>query len=218
MWRFVFASSLRIFLRILLIMILRMGSEMILSELLSVEFTVQLRQLKQIVHIIGHWKSGTYNAFFVVSIWSFLCFTLVIGRTIFRVWTEVQGIWSHEGIYCTMLQSYKIESMPWAILSTKHKPWHGTNKLFMIYKSCFNHGFLLIWIKESLQTTASGKEIELKTQLSDLMASLKSVKERLNLSEVRKLFLHGIASFIRRKQNTYHTIIVCIFSQKRRKK
>lgn len=39
-------------------------------------------------------------------------------------------------------------------------------------------------LQESLQTAATGKETELKTQLSDLMSSLKSVKEKLNLSEV----------------------------------
>jgi hypothetical protein len=39
-------------------------------------------------------------------------------------------------------------------------------------------------LKESLQTAACSKETELKTQLSDLMSTLKSIKEKLHLSEV----------------------------------
>ncbi len=44
-------------------------------------------------------------------------------------------------------------------------------------------------LQESLQTAASGKETELKTQLSELMSSLKSVKEKLNLAEVGKILI-----------------------------
>ena len=44
-------------------------------------------------------------------------------------------------------------------------------------------------LQESLQTAASGKETELKTQLSELMSSLKSVKEKLNLEEVGKILI-----------------------------